>query len=255
MAGEDKDYRKQLDRFDSPEAVARAYREAQKKISQGIKAPSLKPDATPEEIAAYREAAGIPAEASAYSLDVPNGTVFGEADKPFLDLFLGHVHGKNWSQTQVTDALEWYGQHQDNLAAQQQEKDDQFKAQAEDSLRQEWGPEYRKNLNALQNLLAGAPDGLADKLLTGRTADGRLIGDDPTMLRFLTSLARDINPVATLMPAGQDNMKGVAGELAEMDAWMRSSDSDTRAKYWGNPKAQERYRELLTAQEKMNRRA
>ena len=73
------------------------------------------------------------------------------------------------------------------------------------------------------------------------------------MLRFLTSLARDINPTATLMPAGQDNMKGVQGELDEMNGWMRSSDADTRAKYWGSPKAQERYRELLTAQERMQK--
>ena len=60
--GRDKDFRKQLERHDSPESVARAWREAQKKISQGIKPPTLKPDATPEDIAAFREAAGIPAE-------------------------------------------------------------------------------------------------------------------------------------------------------------------------------------------------
>ena len=36
----------------------------------------------------------------------------------------------------------------------------------------------------------------------GRTADGYRVGDDPHVLRWLAGLAREMNPAATLLPAG-----------------------------------------------------
>lgn len=252
-AGDDK-FRKRLDRFDSPEALARSYRELENKVRSGsIKAP-LGADATPEQVAEWRKENGVPDEPTGYEVKLPNGVVFGDADKPAVDSFLTHAHGKNWGQDQVNEALEWYASHQDSVLAQQQAADDAFNAEGQEQLREVWGADFKRNLNALQNLLAGAPDGMADRLLLGRTADGRLVGDDPAVLQYLVGLAREINPTATLVPAGQDQMKGLETRIGEIETLMRDSHSP----YWNDregPKIQAEYRELITAREKMGKRA
>ncbi len=68
-----------LDRFDSPAAVAKSYRELEAKVSSGeLKAPVKPPaaDAKPEEVAAWRKEQGLPETAQAYveGLKLPNGT-------------------------------------------------------------------------------------------------------------------------------------------------------------------------------------
>lgn len=255
MAGDDAAYLKQLERFDSPAAVAKSLREAQLKISQGAAKPALPKDATPEQLAAFRKEAGIPETADAYDVKPSNGYVFGEADKPALDSFKAFAHANHWTPEQVQQGGEWYAQQQEQIANLQAEQDSTFKAEAEDSLRKEWGGEYRRNLTTVQNFLAShAPDGLADRLLGGRSADGRRLGDDPAMLAFLVRAARDANPMASVLPAGEANPgKAVADELSGLKKMM----GDQRSEYWRGPDAQKnqaRYRELKNAERQQSAR-
>lgn len=248
IAGEDRAALAKLEKFDTPAALAKALAETEKKLETAGTKPALAKDATPEQVAEYRKALGIPEKADGYEIKPSNGYVFGEADAPALDSFRAFAHEHNWTPEQVQQGGEWYARMQEDVANQQAEADAGYKSQAEDTLRAQWGGDYRRNLAGISNFLATAPDGLADRLLGGRTADGKRIGDDPTFLQWLGSSARELNPMATVVPAGTANPgKAVAEEMADLRKMM----GDTRSEYWKGPTAgknQARYAELLKAQ-------
>jgi hypothetical protein len=68
LSGPDKAFRKTLDRFDSPAALARAYKELTTRLSSGdLRSTKPPPDnATPEQVAAWRAEQGLPQNAAAY---------------------------------------------------------------------------------------------------------------------------------------------------------------------------------------------
>lgn len=252
LAGEDKAYLKTLERFSSPETLAKAYAELRKKASEGeIRRPAPK-DATPEDLAVWRKEAGIPEKPEDYKIELGAGVVMGEADKPLIESFKGYAHAKNWEPAKLNEAIGWYYEHQQALRDKMAEDDLAYNTQAADALRQEWGPEYRRNINAVQNLMAGAPKGLSDRIIGGRTADGRRIGDDPDALRWFAQMAREMNPAASLVPAGTaDSMGTIEDEIA---ANVKRMSADRKG-WFADEKAQARHRELLTAREKMQKRA
>lgn len=259
LAGDDKDMLKQLERFGSPLDLNKSYRELQAKLSSGTAkiqpAPPAK-DATPEAVAAWRKEAGLPADAAAFTaaLALPNGMVPGEGDKPLLAAFADQAVANGWSTDQYNQAVGFYFEQQANAHNAQLETDDAFKQTSTIALAKEWGDGFKPNLNAMQNLLALAPAGVADKLLGGRLADGTIIGNDPAVLKYLVHLAKELNPAATLLPPGADmGGKGVADRMAEITKLM----GDYKSEYWQGPKSvamQEEFRSLASASEKMRER-
>lgn len=253
LAGENKDDLKTLSRYTQPKALWDALKSMRTKLSAGeLKAVSAFP-AEGDDAAklAWRKENGIPEKAEAYEPKV-DGLVFGDADKPMLDSFKQHAHGKNWSPAQFNEALGWYANEQQQIKARQDAADETFRGEARDALYTEWGPQdFKANLNAVKNLLSSAPTGFADRLLGARLADGKLLGDDPNALKWLSSLAREMNPAATLVPPGtSDAGKSVTAEL-EAIREMRRSDPN---KYDADKKLQARELELLDVQLKMQKR-
>lgn len=238
---------KRLERYASPKAAIDALFAAQSKISSGELKSALKPDATPEERAAWREENGIPASAKEYDLTLPNGIVVGEADRPFIDSFLERAHEANMHPTQVKQALGWYYDQQEQAQTAQIARDTEARMKAEDELRAEFGPEYRRNVALAKQLLDSAPEGVRDRLLEGRMADGTPIGNDPNVIRWLVSLSRELNPVGTVVPgSGTNAVQAVEAELAGLRKMM----GDHKSEYWKGAMAekhQARYRELTSA--------
>ncbi len=257
LAGEDAKELKRLERFGSPLDIMRSYRALEQRVSSGELKKALPENASDEEKATWRKENGIPDKPDGYieKLALPNGIVPGEADKPILNDFAKRAMEKNWSPNQYNEAVSWYYENLDAQRAAQEDADAQHKQTAEDDLRSEWGPDYRRHVNAVGNLLSTAPEGLADRLLAGRTADGKKIGDDPAIVRWLSQLSREINPAATLVPAGtSDAGKNISDRIADMEKMMGDRSSD----YWRGPKAeamQAEYRDLITARDKMKDRA
>lgn len=245
---------KRLERYASPKAALDALFAAQNKISSGELKSALKPDATPEERAAWREDNGIPATPKDYDLTLPNGIVVGEADRPFIDSFLEKAHAANMHPTQVKEALGWYYDQQEQTQAAMIARDEESRMKAEDELRAEFGPEYRRNVAMVKQLLDSAPEGVRDRLLDGRMSDGTPIGNDPAVIRWLVGLSRELNPVGTVVPgSGTNAVQAVETELAGLRKMMGDHKSD----YWRGPMAathQERYRKLTSALSKGGQR-
>lgn len=252
MAGGDEEAAKQIARYASPQNVWKALRDAQNKIRSGQFKRTLADDASPEELAAWRKDNGVPEKPEDYSLDLSGGKVVGDQDKPALQKILAAAHAGNVPQRGVSAIVDAYYDHVENEAAQRSIRDGQYKADAEDKLRADWGPDYRVNLGLAENLLAQAPEGLASRLLGGRTADGRILGNDPDFLKFLASVARDINPVPTMVPSGgQSVTETIQGRLEQIRQMQKSEPN----KYWGNTKIQEEELKLLEALERQKGRA
>ncbi len=253
LAGGDEKERKQLERMKSPVDVWVAYREAQKKISSGALKAKLPDAATPEQLAAYRADNGIPDKPDGYLEKLPSGLVIGDDDKPMLQSFLADVHGENAPPAVVAKALDWYYRQQEETIAAQAEADKTYGQTAQDELRAEWGNEYRGNVNSIKAFLGTAPatpDGtpLKDLMLGARLSDGSLMGDNPTALKWLASLASEANPAGFIQPGdGASQIEGVETEISKIETMMRTD----RPAYNRNEKIQERYRQLLDARAKL----
>lgn len=253
LAGGDEKLLGRLKRFSAPSNVLKSWLAAEGKISSGEFRKALTEGASPEEVATWRKENGIPETPDKYDTDLGNGIVWGETDKPLLESFTAYAHGKNWTPAQVKEGLGWYQQMQVEAQNKQQEADSAFRQQADDELRQEWGADYRRNLTAMQNMMATWPAGLPDILLGARLGDGTVAGNNPAFLRQMAQLARELNPAATLVPAGtSDASKGVNDRIGEIEAMMR--DKDKKSEYWGSEKIQQEYRDLLNAREQMQAR-
>jgi len=257
LAGEDKKTLERLGRMASPADLLKSYRALEQKISAGELRKGLPENATPEQVAEWRREQGLPEKPEGYleNLSLPDGVVLGEADKPMAAAFAEAALDGNTSPEAYSKLVAKYFELQDKIVAERAEADRAFKLKAEDELRAEWGAEFRPNLNAVKNLLAAMPEGAADNLLSGRLADGTKIGDHPGIVKWLASISRDLNPTATLVPAGSGNAgKSVNDEIASIEKLMGDRSSD----YWRGPKAneiQQRYRSLIEARDKITGRA
>lgn len=250
LAGDDKELRKRLDRFADEKALVQSYREMERKFSSGEykPAPQAYPDkGTAEEQAQWRKTFGVPDKPEEYveKIALPNGVVLGEADKPVATDFAAFAHGKNWSPQQYNDALTWYYGHLDKITAARDEADEKRQIEARDALRDGWGArDFTRNINAVHNLIATWPPGLGDRVMGGRTADGRLLGDDPDFIRLLAQTSLDLNPAASVLIAGSGEGSSIETELQKIRE-VAKTDPD---KYDRDHALQARQRELLDAQ-------
>ena len=241
----DEKMEKRLARYASPQAAIDAMVSAQNKISSGKMSNILNKDSSPEDIKEYREANNIPEDPKGYSLDMSEGLVVGDDDKAMLKGFLEKAHGSNYTQDNVTSALEWYYGEQDRLQEERYNNDLTFKSAAEDELRKEWGTEYTPNRNLLANYLsADFEEGIGDLIVGARLPDGTMLANHPAILRGFVAKARASNPMGSLVPgSGAKQLESIVDEIATIEARM---GDDT---WYADKKAQDRYQKLIAARD------
>ena len=249
MAGDDKAYLKQLQRYNSPVDFAKKAKSLEAMISSGEYKRQLPADATPEQKAEWRKEQGIPDNPDGYLVDLklPNGVVLSDADKPIARGFAEAALEGDINPQQYSKLVAKYYDLQDEVKAQQTQADLQFREEAQDDLRSEFGSDYKRTVNSVNALVASMPEGLGDRLLGGRSADGKLLGDDPAMIKWLAGLQREINPLATLAPttggSGSDR-------LAEIRKFRRENPNG----YDSDKAMQAEELKLIEATQKMQRR-
>lgn len=254
LAGGDEALLKQLNRYASPANYAKAGFEAQQRLRSGQAKEPLPDNPTPEQVTAWRKDNGIPEKAEDYKIEPGEGLVFGDADKPMLEEFAKFAHERNWTPSQVNQGAAFVAQLGEQQRAAMDQADKSFRVEAQDALQEEWGREFRPNLQNIRNLVDrhGEP-GFADALMGARSPDGKLLGDNPAFLRLLNTFAREINPLGTVVPAGtQDGGKALETEISDLKQMMRD-DPDRYYKADGG-KNQSRYRQLLEVQAKIGQR-
>lgn len=256
LAGDDAAFAKTLGRYSDEAAFGKAHRALQTKLSSGEFKKALPAGATPEELATWRKENGLPDKAEGYleKMELPKGLVIGEADKPIVAEFATAALEGNVDPKQFNGMVAKYYDILDKQKAAREDADVAFKTESEETLRGEWqGAAFRQNLTAVNNLLATWPTDLATSVLAGRDANGRKLGDNPAFIKQLAALAVELNPTATLVPAGTtDPSKTVADELESI----RQIRRDDPNKYAANEKKYEaREIELIDALNKVKARA
>ena len=93
----------------------------QNKIAAGEMRSTLPPNATEEQVKAWRSENGIPEAPEKYELKLKDGLVIGEEDKPIIDAFLKSAHGANMTAQQASQAVDWYYEEVERQTAQRAE--------------------------------------------------------------------------------------------------------------------------------------
>lgn len=243
MAGDDEKALKQLERYNSPSDIYNKARSLEQRLSSGeLKANVPFPDkGTPEEQNKWRAENGIPESPDKYELKLRDGVVIGEVDKPVIDEFLKDMHGKNLSPAVASDVVQWYFDTVEKQAEAQFQRDLELKQTFEDTMRAEWGQEYRGNINAIKSLTDLGGAGLFDKIANARMADGTPFGSSPDIMKWMALVARTINPTSTITPMDNANIaQSVADEIKQIETVMRTN----RREYDKDVKMQERLTQL-----------
>ncbi|MDR4898957.1 hypothetical protein RF656_19765 [Yersinia kristensenii] len=249
LAGDDQKYRKQLERYASPQALAKAHKELQSKVSSGelLKTAKLPENPTPEELSAWRKDNDVPEKATDYLNGMPSGVIIGDEDKERVNSFIETMHGKNVSKDVVQAAIEW---NQNQIETDRQEVYDRnadLQEQTEEALRAEWGPEFKRNINLVNGVIATLPEAARDVFAGAKALDGTALFNNPDIMRWMVDMARKVNPVGTVV-TGATNISAVDSELEQIEKVMK----DSRSAYNKDTKMQERYMQLLEAKERFN---
>lgn len=253
LAGTDAKELERLKRFGSPADMHKAYVSLATKVSAGElrSVTKLPENATAEQIAEYRKAHDVPEAPDKYDTKLDGGIVIGDMDKPIVDSFLKFAHENNIPQGEVKKNLQWFFQNQQEQITQQIEQNQEARASAIESLKEEWGGEYKANMNGIRGLWDLLPKDSVSALLGGVTATGTMTGDDPTMLKMFNQIARLVNPAGTVVPGSTDPAKDITTEIESLNKQMADKNSD----YWRKPELQQRYRDLVTARDRLTPKA
>jgi hypothetical protein len=252
LAGDDEKMLKRLSRYGTMQEAFKAGVEAQNKIGSLKSTNKPAEDATPEELTAYRAANGIPESPDKYEIALPNGMVVGDADQPLVDAFLKDAHAANIDPKTVNKFLATQLEIKEKFVQDRAEKDLQSLAEAREALSSPdvWGSEVKLNVNLISSFLDTAPKGVKELISNARGADGLPIANNVAVLQWLATTARELNPMATVVPgSGSNSAQVVEAELAKLTKMM----GDQKSEYWKGPsseKNQQRFRELVDAQQK-----
>lgn len=242
VAGEDTEAAKQLTRYATPEDVWKKARELEKKLSSGAFKPVLTKDATPEDLAGYRKAHGIPESHDKYDLADLKVEV---QDKEFLGEILKVAHTTNQTPDQIKPLIKTFFDLAQKSREAAAEQDAIAATKAQDALRAEWGADYRKHsnlINGLMDLTGNAK--FNESLMTGRLADGTMIKDSPDMQKFLLQLALINNPAGVVVPSANGSQEqGLKDEIAKIENFMKTN----RKAYNADAAMQEKLRDLYKA--------
>lgn len=250
LAAGNKDALKLLSFVSSPAALTKKLMEQEKTIKSGAHKKPLPDDATPEQIAEYRKAAGIPETSEGYH-DQLDGLVIGEQDKPVIEGFLKEMHGAHASPKHVKAALDFYYKRQEAQVAETAEQDNAYLGEQRQIMAEAMGGDFRANMNDLKAFL-GQREGMLEEFMQARGANGRPLMSNAGVVGWLVEQMRELNPLQTVVPGSGD---GAAKSLNDEIAAIEKVQRDDNPAYWRDEKMQTRYRELLTAREKLTARA
>ncbi len=152
--------------------------------------------------------------------------------------------------------MRWYFATQDQLLAERQRADGEFKHAAARALTREWGNDYDVNRNTVVQFCDRhfAQD-LKIDLLNARLPDGSLLANHPGFNRAILAVARTVDPRGALLPnASGAGVSSVESRIAEIEGkHMRAPHgSDSWKAYWtgdSGSRMQQEYRGLLAARE------
>lgn len=243
MAAGDAELRKALDRYKSPADVAKANRDAQIKLRSGkTVSDDPMPDAEkePDKAAEWRKARGIPPDPTGYAVPDTVKNIVTDADKPRLAEFTEHMHKNNVPASAVGPALEFYFQTQEAANEAIATADAADKADVEETLRAEWGPEFKPNSTLAKRFAEEVTPGV--NWFAARLPDGRVLGNIPDFVKSLADLARE--KYGDVSFAGAEAIQKTTARKEEIERRMVEDPTG----YEGDAKMRQEYHDIIEAE-------
>ena len=229
-------------------AFTKNYFESQNKIRTGQIEPLQAPgeDATPEQVTEYRTLMGVPETVDGYEVQLADGLVVGERDKPIMTAVYEAAHAANVPTAAVThlaNAMFHAREVEAQSAAAQQE---QHKVDAVSVLKDTWKGDYNGNIGVITNVIINSlPEAVREQFTNAVMPDGRALFNSPEVLVAMADWARKIDPAATLVPNSPNAVKTMDNEIKALEDRMGTSE------WFKDQAAQDRYQELVAAKQRM----
>lgn len=191
IAGDDADLKKLLGRYTSFKTMAQALKNAQAKLRSGKSdADLVMPDPKDEKaMAEYRRARGIPDDPTGYVLPEAVTRRMTDDDKPGIAAFTEKAHAKGAPQAAVDLALDAYFDMVEDMQAQRLANDKAAGSATEETLRADWGAEYKGNIKLAQSYVETIP-GLGINFAVARLPDGSRLVDNPEFVTWAAEMGR-----------------------------------------------------------------
>ena len=245
MAGGDEAMRKRLDRFNAPTDVFKSYTALEAKFKKGDTSadePMPDPEKEPEKVKEWRKARGIPDDPTGYAIPDTVKNLVTDADKPRLADFTEKMHAKGVPAAAVAPVMEWYFQEQAAAAEAISTADKADKADVEEVLREEWGPDFKPNSTIAKRFAEEITPGI--DWFSARLPDGRVLGNIAEFVKALAELGRDRFGDVSL--AGVENANKTMARKEELEKMM-ANDPDA---YHADPKLSQEYTRIMEAEQR-----
>lgn len=241
-----------LGRFTDPGAIFDALTETQKTLhAQGrVKIPDEK--ATDEDRAAFRKAVGVPEKADGYDIPKEIADKLGDEDRAILDKVRGDLHasGGIMSHPEVVKGIyQAYLGALEEGEAQRIANAKQKHEETQAALKQEYGPEFERNIGFANGVLSRYGDDEVKDMLKLPMADGTMLGDYAPLVRMLAKMGREVGDdpyFAEVSRGGGDAVGTMEARKAAIEAVL------TEAKKTGNQAKFKEYDALMPELEKIN---
>lgn len=226
LAGDDPALLTRLQRMSDPKVMAQAIREQDKLIASGKLRSALPENATPEQIMQFRKENNLPETPEAYELQLPEGIVIGDADKPMIRSVQVAAHASFAPPAVVNQIVEAYYKQVEVETQAEIARQRSIKDATTAELQALWGDNFPAMRNLVVNLLESAPVEVKDNLMYGETADGTLICNHAPTLRWLADLAMKINPAALILPnSSGGQLQTIEAEILDLEKQMENYHS------------------------------
>jgi hypothetical protein len=221
------DLKETANRFASKADALRAIENMRKRESQ-VRVPGK--NATPEEIATYQKAIGIPEKPELYEFpDLPEGMELTDQVKASRAEWSQRFHGLGIPKETAKALSKLVNEDAMRDAAAQVQADKDFATKQEQALRNEWkGDDYERNktlANRAFSELANRTGLKLDELTKIETKDGRFLMDRADIVRMFATIGREMAE-GTLGPtltesekdSVEEQIRGVRNQVAEAQA-------------------------------------
>lgn len=237
-----------LKRFPSPADLNRSFFEADAKIRGGkANADEPMPDETkdPEGAKKWREARDIPADPTGYVIPDEVQKQLVDEDKPVLANYTAAMHKLGMPQKYVQAGAAWYVGLVNAQAEQQNLADRQAASETEETLRTEWGSDFKAQREIARRFGEEAIPGV--NWFQARLPDGRALGNIPEVVKGLAKLG--LAEYGDVAFAGGEKANATENRIKDLKNIM-----DTDIDRWNRePALRKEYGDLLAAQDRRNR--
>ena len=219
-------------KFADATALGKSYLELETRLSeQGVRVPGE--DASPEAIAEYREAIGVPKTIDGYevasNLKLPADVAW---DTDFQNEMVTAMHEEGLTPPQVTRVLQKYADRQGTITATAIEGAKANKESSSKLLRQEWGSAYDANIRvahlAMEEIFGDGMKAIA----TTKLLDGSMLGINPAFIRAMAKVGEDYSE-HDIHGMGERKRMTMTPEEASAEIVKLRSDTVFQAAYLG----------------------